>query len=254
MSETTNQNTPTAGMHAVSEVPPVQRMLTTSDYLDLSNTAHVALFENSTYVWDALDKIATYLKFRLKPGIKGTLVGRPFVSNQVFVGEGTVIEHGAMLRGPAWIGSNCHIRNGAYIRENVVVGDGVVLGNSCEFKNCIIFDGAQVPHFNYVGDSILGYKAHLGAGVILSNVRLDNEVVQIQTPQGSVSTGRRKFGAVVGDFAEIGCNSVISPGSLLGRRSVIYPGSHWRGVLPPHSIAKHVQTFRIIERHQDPAH
>lgn len=234
---------PTDEGHSTSSTP-----LAVSDYLDLAHTTHKALFENSVYVWEALEKIASYLQFRLKPAIKGTLVGRPFVSNQVFVGEGTVIEHGAMLRGPAWIGENCHIRNGAYIRENVVVGDGVVMGNSCEFKNCILFNGAQVPHFNYVGDSILGFKAHLGAGVILSNVRLDNAPIQIHTSDGPVATGRRKFGAVVGDFAEIGCNSVISPGSLIGRHSILYPGSHWRGVLPARSIAKHVQTFRILER------
>ena len=104
----------------------------------------------------------------------GELVGKPFISNAVFIGAGTIVEQGAVLKGPAWIGENCHIRSGCYVRENVIVGDGVVMGNSCEFKNCILFDEAQVPHFNYVGDSILGYRAHLGAGVILSNVKLDH--------------------------------------------------------------------------------
>src|SRR5690606_23191118 len=124
-------------------------------------------------------KIATYLKFRLKPAVLGRLMGRPFISTQVFVGRGTVIEQGAVIKGPAWIGENCEIRSGCYIRENVIVGDGVVLGNSCEFKNCLIFNDAQIPHFNYVGDSILGHHAHLGAGVILSNVKLDRSDVTI---------------------------------------------------------------------------
>jgi NDP-sugar pyrophosphorylase family protein len=153
-----------------------------------------------------------------------------------------------MIKGPAWIGENCEIRNGCYIRENVIMGDGVVAGNSSEFKNCLIFDNAQIPHFNYVGDSILGHGAHLGAGVILSNVRLDRGVVTIPTPEGPVSTGLRKFGALVGDHAEIGCNSVLSPGSLVGRGSVIYPGSQWRGYLPANHIAKLRQEFELVQR------
>ncbi len=215
-------------------------------FFDLNHTDHQALFENGEHCWEALDKIATYLKFRLKPAVHAKLVGRPFISSQVFIGEGTIVEQGAMVRGPAWIGANCHIRNGAYIRENVIVGDGVVLGNSCEFKNCLLFNGAQVPHFNYVGDSILGYKAHLGAGVILSNVRLDGAEVQVSDGDARVPTGRRKFGAIIGDQAEIGCNSVLSPGSLVGPRAVIYPGAHWRGVLAGDSVAKVTQQFQVV--------
>src|SRR5579885_1181837 len=147
-------------------------MFAPQDFLDLDHTDHRALFENTENVWDALKQIASYLQFRLKPAMNGKLIGRPFVSNAVFVGRGTVIEQGAMLKGPAWIGEGCEIRNGCYIRENVVVGNGCVLGNSCELKNAIVFDDAQIPHFNYVGDSIIGWKGHLGAGVILSNVKL----------------------------------------------------------------------------------
>ena len=154
-----------------------------------------------------------------------------------------------MIKGPAWIGEGCEIRNGAYIRENVVVGNGVVMGNSCEFKNCLIFDEAQIPHFNYVGDSILGHKAHLGAGAILSNVRLDHEQISVAAPEGSIKTGLKKFGAIVGDRAEIGCNSVISPGSIIGRDTILYPGTSWRGVLPNGSIGKEVpQTLKVIPR------
>ena len=208
------------------------------DYLDLNHTDHRSLFDKVTHVWEALPLIASYLQFRLQPAIHGKQIGRPFISNAVYIGHGTIIEQGAMIKGPAWIGDRCHIRAGCYIRENVIVGNEVVLGNSSEFKNCIVFDGAQIPHFNYVGDSILGHRAHLGAGVILSNVRLDKREVVIRTENQTIPTGLKKFGAIVGDRVEIGCNAVISPGSLLGRESVIYPGLQWKGVLASRTIAK----------------
>jgi len=207
------------------------------------------LFESAVNVWDALSQISSYLQFRLKPGIHGRLIGKPFISGAVFIGAGTVIEQGAMIKGPAWIGEGCEIRNGCYIRENVIVGSGCVLGNSCEFKNSIIFDEAQVPHFNYVGDSILGFRAHLGAGVILSNVRLDHsEVVVSNQAGGYLPTGLRKFGAILGDRAEIGCNAVLSPGSMIGRDAIVYPGIQWKGVLPAQTIAKLRQQIETTRR------
>src|SRR5438132_13703037 len=178
-------------------------MFAPADYLSLEHTIHPKLFENQKYVLDALNQIASYLQFRLKPGVLGELLGKPFISNNVFVGAGTIVEQGAVLKGPAWIGEKCHIRSGCYVRENVIVGNGVVMGNSCEFKNSIIFDEAQAPHFNYVGDSILGYRAHLGAGVILSNVKLDHREISVVTEQGDVATGLTKFGAIIGDRTEI---------------------------------------------------
>ncbi|MFY8267779.1 MAG: UDP-N-acetylglucosamine diphosphorylase [Terrimicrobiaceae bacterium] len=223
-------------------------MFSIDEFFDLSHCEHRALFENVENVWDVLPKIAAYLQFRLKPGIHGRLIGKPFISGAVFIGKNTVIEQGAMIKGPAWIGENCEIRNGCYIRENVILGDGVVAGNSCEFKNCLAFDNAQIPHFNYVGDSILGFESHLGAGVILSNVRLDKGQVIIHGHEGRVPTGLRKFGAIIGDHAEIGCNAVLSPGSLIGRHSIIYPGSQWRGHLPSGHIAKLEQQFSIVPR------
>ena len=225
-------------------------MFAPDKFLDLSETEHGLLFEDVEHVWQALPKIAAYLKFRLKPAILGKVVGKPFISDKVYIGKGTVIEHGAMIKGPAWIGENCEIRNGAYIRENVILGDGVVAGNSSEFKNCLVFNDAEVPHYNYVGDSILGHKAHLGAGVILSNVRLDRSPVTIATAEGPLDTGLRKFGAVVGDRSEIGCNAVLSPGSLIGRHCIVYPGTQWRGILPDHSIAKLRQDLQIVPRHE----
>src|ERR671935_2042675 len=167
-----------------------------ADFLDLEYTAHPKLFENQNYVWDAHKQIARYFVFPLKPAVLGELMGKPFISNRVFIGRGTVVEQGAVLKGPAWIGENCKIRSGCYVRENVVAGNGVVMGNSCEFKNCILFDEAQVPHFNYVGDSILGHHAHLGAGVKISNIKLDRTNVTVEMNGQLFDTGLRKFGAL----------------------------------------------------------
>ena len=228
-------------------------MFSPEEFLDLAHTAHPKLFENQKFVWDALTQIASYLQFRLKPEILGELMGKPFISNSVFVGAGTIIEDGAVLKGPAWIGENCQIRSGCYVRENVIAGDGVVMGNSCEFKNSILFDEAQVPHFNYVGDSILGYRAHLGAGVILSNVKLDRREIHVVANDGSIATGLKKFGAVIGDRTEIGCNAVINPGSVLGRDSIVYPGANFRGVLAASSIVKVRQNIQVLTRRDGPA-
>lgn len=223
-------------------------MLTPAEYLDLTHTAHPKLFENQNYVWEALKQITSYLQFRLKPEVLGELVGKPFVSNSVFVGPGTIVEPGAVLKGPAWIGEKCHIRSGCYVRENVIVGNGVVMGNSCEFKNCILFDEVQAPHFNYVGDSILGYRAHLGAGVILSNVKLDHREIVVAAPDGNIATGLKKFGAIIGDRTEIGCNAVINPGAVIGRDCIIYASANFRGVLPAGSIVKLQQQIQITAR------
>src|SRR6266478_2807143 len=225
-------------------------MFAPADYLSLEHTAHPKLFENQKYVWDALKQIASYLQFRLKPGVLGELLGKPFIGSSVFVGAGTIVEQGAVLKGPAWIGERCHIRSGCYVRENVIVGNGVVMGNSCEFKNSIIFDEAQVPHFNYVGDSILGFKAHLGAGVILSNVKLDHGEIAVVAEDGNIATGLTKFGAILGDRTEIGCNAVLNPGSVMVRDCVIYPGVNFRGVLSDGSMVKLRQEFQILERRE----
>jgi len=223
-------------------------MFSPNEYLDLSQCAHPALFKDLIYAWDPLKKISDYLQTELKPGIFGSRLGSSFIGDTVFIGKGTVIEPGATIKGPVWIGEGCQIRSGCYIRENVIVGDGVVLGNSCEFKNCVIFNGAEIPHFSYVGDSILGYKAHLGAGVILSNFRLDRKEISIRYEGTAIATGLRKFGAIIGDRVEIGCNSVISPGSLIGRESMIYPLTHFSGVLAANTILQNRQDLRKIPR------
>jgi len=222
-------------------------------YLDLSQTAHAALFTEAEgeEVWQVLPKIGPYLRERLArlgAGVHGKKLGEPYIGPEVYIGAGTVIEPGAVIKGPAWIGENCEIRTGAYIRENVIVGDGAVLGNSCEFKNCLLFNGCQVPHYTYVGDSILGYKAHLGAGVILSNFKLTGDEISIRAEGGPVKTGLRKFGAIVGDRAEVGCQAVINPGSILGREVLIYPGVVWSGVLAERTVVKHRPDYVLQPR------
>jgi NDP-sugar pyrophosphorylase family protein len=169
--------------------------------------------------------------------------------------EGTVylhptvrLPHTATVIGPVWIGANTEIRPGAFIRGNVIVGEGCVLGNACEFKNCLLMDGVQVPHFSYVGDSILGNGAHLGAGVICSNLRLDQQPVVVKAPEATYETGLKKFGAIVGERAEVGCNAVLNPGTLLGPRSVVMPAMAFGGVLPPATIAKSRQTVTFLPR------
>lgn len=228
-----------------------ESQLSPDAFFDLARTRHPGLFAEGEPVWTALSRIIPYLE-RYVEGWE--VVGSARVSPRaeighfVRIGEGTVVEPFATIKGPAWIGDQCVIRSGAYLREGVIAGDGVMFGNSCEFKNCLLFDHAEVPHFNYVGDSILGYKAHLGAGVILSNVRLDRQTITVELGGERVSSELRKFGAIVGDFTEVGCNSVISPGSLIGKHCVLYPGSQWRGHLASHRIVKVELRQDVVER------
>jgi bifunctional UDP-N-acetylglucosamine pyrophosphorylase / glucosamine-1-phosphate N-acetyltransferase len=223
-------------------------MFSPSDLLDLSQTEHRTLFDNCSQIWEVLKQIGSYLQFRLKPAVYGRMIGRPHVGESVYIGHGTIIENGATVKGPAWIGNGCQIRSGCYIRENVIVGDGVVLGNSCEFKNCVVFNDSEIPHFSYVGDSILGYKAHLGAGVILSNVRLDRGEIKLRDGTELISTGLRKFGAIIGDRAEIGCSTVINPGSIIGRNCLIYPLTNFGGILPENTILKVRKDYLQVPR------
>ena len=209
-----------------------------AEFLDLTQTEHAALFEGATNAWEVLPRLKDYLAAQLKPENRGRMIGTPAIGERVFIGEGTVIEPGAYIKGPAWIGAGCEIRHGAYIRENVIVGAGSVIGNSSEIKNSILFAKCQVPHFNYVGDSMLGARVHLAAGVIVSNLKLNGTTIDVRAPGEVVSTGLRKFGALIGDDAEVGCQAVLNPGSVLGRRALIYAGVSWRGVLKAGSIAK----------------
>ena len=200
-----------------------------SDYFDLRGQGHEELFASIQDVWEVLPAIAGYLKKHRPKGSKGKILGNPVIGENVFLGEGTIVEPGAYIRGPAWIGKNCEIRHGAYLRENVITGDRCVLGNSSEFKNCLLLEGAHAPHFNYVGDSVLGRDVNLGAGVILSNYRLDGQVIRVGRAGSLVETGLRKFGAIIGDGASVGCNAVLNPGSLVAPKAKILPGTIWLG-------------------------
>jgi NDP-sugar pyrophosphorylase family protein len=223
-------------------------MFSASELFDLSRTEHSEIFSGCQYAWEVLPKIAGFLASRLKPALHNRCEGRAFIGEKVFIGEGTVVEDGAMIKGPAIIGKNCQIRHNAYLREQVIIGDNCVVGNSTEVKNALFFNNAQAPHFNYVGDSILGYKAHLGAGVILSNFKLLPENISVEMEGAPFDTGLRKFGALVGDFAEIGCNSVLSPGSIIGRAAVVYTGLMWRGILPQNMIVKNRAVQEVVAK------
>ncbi len=217
-------------------------MIDASDLFDSTQSDHSSLLDGEGPAWEAIKRIAPHLKERLAnvdgPLIKGQVDERANVGSEVYVAEGAIVEAFATIQGPAWIGTGTTVRAGAYLRNNVIVGDECTLGNSSEFKNCLLFNKCEVPHFNYVGDSILGYRAHLGAGVICSNVRLDRTSVKLSLNGDVIDTGLRKFGALVGDASEVGCNSVLTPGTILGRSCILYPCTHWKGVLGDKQIVK----------------
>jgi NDP-sugar pyrophosphorylase family protein len=220
-----------------------------ADLFDLAHTGHEPLFRGVEHPWDVLKILAAYVQASAKPVLNNAEISpAAHLGPLVFVGEDTVVEPGVMIVGPAIVGARCRIRHGAYIRENVVVGDDCVVGNSVELKHCVLFDGCQVPHFNYVGDSVLGHRAHLGAGAIVSNVKLDHRNVWVDCDGTPVDTGLRKFGALVGDHAEIGCNAVLNPGSIIGPGSVVYPNLSWRGILPANMIAKQAGEPLVVVR------
>jgi len=218
-----------------------------TELLELKHVPFPELFEGSQPVWTVLARIQPFFGAHARSEILGRVDPRATIIGEVFIGEGTVVEANSLIRGPAYIGKNCEVRSGAYIRGNFIAGNGCILGNSCEFKNSILFDEAAVPHFSYVGDSILGHKAHLGAGVTLSNVKLIPGNVEVHVDGESIDSGLRKFGAIIGDHAEVGCNCVLNPGSIIGRRSALYPNLSWRGVCPPDSVVKLKQEFLVTE-------
>jgi NDP-sugar pyrophosphorylase family protein len=190
--------------------------------------------------WAWIKAIASALAAQVpKTGIAlPTLTSGIHVEGAVYLHPTVKLPAHATIIGPTWIGAQTEIRPGAFIRGNVIVGEKCVLGNSCEFKNCLLMDNVQVPHFSYVGDSILGSGAHLGAGVILSNLRLDQKSVSVRVEDEVIDTGLRKFGAILGENAEVGCNAVLQPGTLLGRRALVMPTLAFGGYLPANMIAR----------------
>ncbi len=208
---------------------------TTAELFDLTKTKAAPLLSGTQYPWEALDKLKSFI---LELG--ATLSEEEYLHPQpdVWIAKDAEIYPSVFIKGPCIIGHKTEVRQCAFIRGSVLIGDGCVVGNSTELKNVILFDGVQVPHFNYVGDSVLGYKAHMGAGAITSNVKSDKTDVAVKDCSECLATGRRKLGAILGDFVEVGCNSVLNPGTVIGRNTNIYPLSSVRGVIPADSIFK----------------
>ena len=210
-------------------------MLKTSDLLDLSKTVASELFEGCEYPWQALGSIKSFI---LKLG--ETLPADKFEKrgDDIWVAKSANVYPSAFIAGPCIIDEDAEVRHCAFIRGSAIVGKNCVVGNSVELKNVVLFDNVQVPHYNYVGDSILGYKAHMGVGSITSNVKSDKTLVTVREGSEKMETGLKKFGAILGDNVEIGCNSVLNPGTVVGRNSNVYPLSSVRGTVPPYSIFK----------------
>jgi NDP-sugar pyrophosphorylase family protein len=206
-----------------------------------------AFFPADVPPWEWLKRIGAALEAPFEPMTR-TLPPGVHIEGKVWLHPTVKLPAYATIIGPTWIGPSTEIRPGAFIRGNVIVGEGCVLGNASEFKNCLLLDRVQAPHFNYVGDSVLGNKAHLGAGVICSNLRLDQAEISVRLPAGVAATGLRKFGAVLGDAAEVGCNAVLNPGTLLGPRALVMPCTAFGGYLPAATIARSRHVIATMPR------
>lgn len=215
-------------------------------YADLSKTLAKELLESKTYPWEVLPQISSFI---LKLG--NTLSEEEYEKKgeNVWIAKSAKVAPTAYINGPAIIGKEAEVRHCAFIRGNALVGEGAVVGNSTELKNVILFDKVQVPHYNYVGDSILGYKSHMGAGSITSNVKSDKKLVVVKGKEIRIETGLKKFGAMLGDEVEVGCGSVLNPGTVVGSHSNIYPLSSVRGVVPANSIYKNKN--EVVEKTED---
>ena len=209
--------------------------LSTTHLLDLSHTLAGEYLRQFVYPWQALEGISDLI-LTLGAALPEEDYGHPLPG--VWVHKSAQVAPTAYLGAPCIIGPETEVRHGAFVRGSALVGASCVVGNSVELKNVILFDGVQTPHYNYVGDSILGYKSHMGAGSITSNVKSDKTLVAVRDGERRIETGRKKFGAVLGDYVEIGCNSVLNPGTVIGRDTHVYPVSSVRGAVPPASIYK----------------
>ena len=218
-------------------------MYTVHDLYDLTHTQAAPLLEKVTYPWEALEEIGAFI---LSLGETLSAEDYDHPADDVWIAKSAVVAPTASITGPCIIGPETEVRQCAFIRGKALVGAGCVVGNSTELKNVILFDKVQVPHYNYVGDSILGFKAHMGAGSITSNVKSDKTLVVIHDGAEAVPTGRKKVGAMLGDGVEVGCNTVMNPGTVIGRGSSVYPLSCVRGTVPEKSIFK--SQDRIVEK------
>ena len=209
--------------------------MTVKEMYTLEETIAKDLFEGVTYPWEVLPKISSFI---LELGASLPEEEYEKRGENVWVARSAKVAPTAFIGGPAIIGKDAEVRHCAFIRGNAIVGEGAVVGNSTELKNVVLFNKVQVPHYNYVGDSVLGYKAHMGAGSITSNVKSDKKLVVVHGDGFDIETGMKKFGAMLGDNVEVGCNSVLNPGTMIGRESNVYPLSSVRGVVPEKSIFK----------------
>lgn len=209
--------------------------LTVKELYTLDETIAKDIFDGVTYPWEVLPKIGSFIVELGKTLSEDEYEKR---GENIWIAKSASVAPTAYINGPAIIGKDAEVRHCAFIRGNAIVGEGAVVGNSTELKNVILFNKVQVPHYNYVGDSILGYKAHMGAGSITSNVKSDKTLVVVRDGKEEIATGRKKFGAMLGNNVEVGCNSVLNPGTVICPESNVYPLSAVRGVVPAHSIYK----------------
>ena len=214
------------------------------ELLDLDHTIAKELFEGKTYAWEVLADIESFI-LKLGPTLPKDEFDNP--KEGVWIAKDAKIFESAYIGAPCIIDHEAEVRHCAFIRGGAIVGKGATVGNSVELKNCILFDDCETPHYNYVGDSVLGYHAHMGAGSVTSNVKADRLNVVVKDKDEQLATGRRKFGAILGDWAEIGCNAVLNPGSIVGRHSNVYPTTCFRGVLAAEKICKN--TGNIVDKH-----
>ena len=223
----------------------MNEQITISALYDLNETIAADIFKDCTYPWEVLAKIGDFIKELGKTLPEDEYEQR---AEDVWVAKSATVYPTAYINGPCIIGKEAEVRHCAFIRGKAIVGEGAVVGNSTELKNVILFNKVQVPHYNYVGDSILGYKAHMGAGSITSNVKSDKKLITIKAPDMPIDTGIKKIGAFLGDGVEVGCGSVLNPGTIVGRNSNIYPLSSVRGFVPAGSIYK--TKTEIVEKNQ----
>ena len=222
------------------------KQLENKELFTFSETIASSIFEGTTYPWEVLPKISDFIL-----SLGATLPAEEYEKRgeNVWIAKSATVAPTAFINGPAIIGKNAEIRHCAFIRGNAIVGEGAVVGNSTELKNVVLFNKVQVPHYNYVGDSILGCKSHMGAGSITSNVKSDKKLVVVKGEEGQIETGLKKFGAMLGDEVEVGCGSVLNPGTVIGPHTNIYPLSSVRGVVPAGSIYK--KAGEVVEKQEN---
>jgi len=221
------------------------------ELFNLNETEHRELFREIRQPWDVLLRIEEYLRTNLRHEQNGQVHNQAVIQGDVYIGEGSIIEAGALICGPVRIGRNCRIGHGAILRNNLVVGDDCVIGHAVELKSSLLFNGCEVAHFNYIGDSILGAKVHLGAGAILSNYRLIRGNVKVHLEEKKIETGMSKLGALIGDRTEIGCNAVLMPGTIIGQDCVLYPNINFGGVLSARQLVKNKNELEVVPREED---